>query len=295
MAVHGRSAFGCVLTCAGGVLAFIGVGILGSYLAAVPLMRQAGVWPTTWVPAGVAVYDGRSGFLTIRPDVAAGELPGPVYPSALADAVRSSTPALPGDFVAWFFKLAGWEDTESDKDDPNGPNRADFHLLRTDKTGSDHVTPLTVNGTATGISAVQVTGASSVQAGVLNPTVIHRFPVGQQRPSNSATVTAIKSNFGTDVPWQTGATIFEITPISQDEWVASIGLNQSISYRVLIKADQSMCLTDGAGKAIRCTGEPATATPAPTTGRPVSELSDAELIALAQQILDEQKKRLPKR
>ncbi|HEV2089011.1 MAG TPA: hypothetical protein VGR21_11935, partial [Cryptosporangiaceae bacterium] len=72
----------------------------------VPLKRQVGWLVVTERPAGVAVYDGKSGELRFF-DVA--DVPGPAYPRSLAVEQRESLTAT-GSFGDWSYRRAvGWD------------------------------------------------------------------------------------------------------------------------------------------------------------------------------------------
>lgn len=68
-------------------------------------------------------------------------------------------------------------------------------------------------------------------------------------------------------------------------WAASIGLNENVSHRVLVKDDGSSCLQDAKGIHILCTDDPVDETcsagPSPA-GLPdeIAALSDAEIVQL---------------
>ncbi len=66
----------------------------GKPLVLVPLKAYTGWLAPYQVPAGVAVYDGTTGTLTVHRDVQAGQFPGPVYPMSLAAAQRDATTAM---------------------------------------------------------------------------------------------------------------------------------------------------------------------------------------------------------
>lgn len=72
------------------------------------------------------------------------------------------------------------------------------------------------------------------------------------RQSNAATADKIKADYSSLNGWATGLAVMEVIPVSHDEWAASIGLNQNVVYRVLVKADGSSCLANADGEKIRC-------------------------------------------
>ena len=218
----------------------------------IPLKYLSGTWPgVIEVSGGVAVYDGITGELTIKDTVKSGEIVGPVYPMSLSSEAYHSTKASQG-YWPWLWGAAGLTDTSDDEGDPNAGNVGNFHLIRTDGSGGDYVTPLTRVGISTAISGVGAVSGSETTAGKLNPYVIHTYPDGKVRRANSALADFIKGSFGTEVPWQNGSMIFEISPVSQDVWVASIGLNQSIQFRVRSLLDGGVCLETTGGAKVKC-------------------------------------------
>lgn len=92
-------------------------------------------------PAGLALYDGRTGKLTITTDTTA--VPGPSYPLSIAARQREATAAV-GSFTDWWFERSGWDASE---DGANAGNESEFTLQYRDGSGSSaYVTPLTPQG-----------------------------------------------------------------------------------------------------------------------------------------------------
>lgn len=105
-------------------------------IVVVPLKRQTGILVVTERPAGVALYNGRTGKLTLTDDTAA--VPGPSYPLSLAARQREGTAAV-GSFSDWWFERSGWDASE---DGANEGNESEFTLQYRDATGnSAYVTP----------------------------------------------------------------------------------------------------------------------------------------------------------
>lgn len=271
-------------------------------MVVVPLTKQVGWLYSHEVPAGVAVYDGKTGQVTYYAHVAAGQLPGPVYPISLATKQREASAAV-GSFADYWHNRTGYEDTSSDANDPNGDNRAEFSLRKA-AGGSSFVTPLTERGASTSIAAVGVLDNDAVTAGSYAPFVVHTL--AKPRSANSTVAQHIRGDYGDMPEWAAHMEIFEITPVGPDTWVASLGQNQDINYRVLVKADGSSCLQRADGSTIRCgkvTGTNGNGVgvalapgatgpvPVPADGR-LSALSNAQLLQLQQQITTELGSRL---
>lgn len=113
----------------------------GTPVVVVPLKRQTGILVVTERPAGVALYDGRTGKLTVTTDTSA--VPGPSYPISLAARQREGTAAV-GGFSDWWFERSGWDASE---DGANEGNESEFTMRYAAEAGrSAYVTPLTPQG-----------------------------------------------------------------------------------------------------------------------------------------------------
>ena len=123
---------------------------------------------------------------------------------------------------------------------------------------------------------------------------VYLYGPGDERQANSTTADRIKADFG-DLAWASGLQVFEITPVSTNEWVASIGLRQNVTHRVRIAPDGSACLETADGRAIRCSGDNQEPQPAPEPTTPVTDLdqlTDEQLADLADAVNAEVSKRL---
>ena len=275
----------------------------------VPLTKIVGwVFPHE-VPAGVAVYDGQTGKVSVLDTVKAGQLPGPVYPISLATKTREAAAAL-GSFPDYWNNRVGYEDTDSDAGDPNGENRAEFSM-RGVSGGSSYVTPLTPRGNSVSIIAEGTVASGSVTAGTLNDFVVHKL--AKTRVANGAAAQRIRGDYGDLPEWAAKMAVYEVTPASQDEWVASLGQNQDIAYRVRLAADGSSCLERADGTKLRCGkvtgtggfgpgvalaqgGQAPTSSPAPvaSTDAQLQGLTDAQIVALQERVTREVAARLAK-
>lgn len=284
-----------------------GVCLNGHATVVVPLLKVKGWLYPHEVPAGVAVYDGVTGQTRVLNTVKPGELPGPVYSITLAARTRQAAAAL-GSFSDYWHNRAGFEDTNSDSNDPNGDNRAEFSM-RTVDGGSAYVTPLTPRGTSVNIVGEGTMNNNSVTSGVLNTLTVHKLPT--PRLANSAFATHVRADYGDLPEWATGhMSVYEVTPITTTEWVASIGMNQDILYRVRMDAKGQSCLERADGTKLRCgkvtglggfgagvalqngtttTGE---AGPVPSSDAALGKLTDAQLLALQERVVREVAARL---
>lgn len=219
----------------------------GTPVVVVPLKRQTGLFVVTERPAGAALYDGRTGKLTITDDTSA--VPGPSYPISLAARQREGTAAV-GGFSDWWFERSGWDASE---DGANEGNESEFTLrYRDGDGGSAYVTPLTPQGEASSVVAVS-TVPTRHRGGGLAPMTIHRLDPTWSSPK--ALVALIKAEYR-DVCCYNDDEVFEVTPTGGSTWTATVGSEQNIRYRVegrgLFAGREATCLKAADGALIRC-------------------------------------------
>ena len=257
-----------------------------------PLIVQSGFWPRIFVPAGAAVYNGATGELRIVRGAEVNDIPGPVVSESVARELRESTAAM-GSWWEYQMGVSGFADTSADVADPNGENRAEFVLGTGDQTV--FVTPLTRRGGSSAIAAIGV--AFPDENGGMPSYVVYEFGQGQVRQPNSAVADRIRADFS-NLDWAAGLQVFEITPVSTDEWVASIGLKQNVTHRVRLAPDGAACLETAAGAKIRCSGDTPAAPTDPEPGSPqtpvadLAALTDAQLADMADAVQAEVSRRL---
>ena len=226
----------------------------GTPWVVVPLKKQTGVFIVTERPAGVALYNGKSGEVTIH-DIAPDWVRGATYPMSLVEKQRESTTAS-GSWMQWFRNLVGWKSAEGAA---HANNSSEFVLGGADKKPL-YTTPLSNQGNSTGIAAVSTVDAQAGHPGELNPYVVHVFP--KPWVSVDAIESRIKADYQ-DIPnWQT-LLVQEIAPLDAHRWVATIGNDQNTLYRVIgsgdlgvldgASNDASTCLYQGTeSKSKRC-------------------------------------------
>ncbi|KXK62142.1 hypothetical protein AWW66_09895 [Micromonospora rosaria] len=270
-------------------------------IVVVPLKRQSGILVVTEKPAGVALYDGKTGELTITTDTTG--VPGPSYPLSLAAQQRDATTAT-GSFTDWLFRRAGWELPD---DDVNSANTAEY-TLTTDGRPT-YVTPMTARGSATAISAITTVPAR--HSGLrLAPLTVHRLDPTWVSPT--AIADRIRADYQ-DLPnWHT-ITVYEIIPTGRDRWTATLGTGQTILYRATgvgtLTGDTPTCLHHTDGSILRCGSTANThgngpglhyapnSTPRPGEGHPtpssapndrdLNRMTDQQLADLHRRIADE--------
>lgn len=248
----------------------------------VPLTKRTGFFVSKRVPAGVAIYDGKTGELSIE-DEYKGELP--LYPSSVAEAQRESAQAS-GSFPDYLMKRAGFEDTSKDEEDPNGENRAEFGLSSRDGKNSYLVTPLTSRGSTSSLIALGLVDSDHLKNGELNEYTVNRFPKGESRQANSSTAAKIMGEELGGYKAQ-GLTVFEIVPEENGDWTASIGKNQSILYRANITPEGDVTLYDSNGDKLSGNDDKDDDSPDMKTDKPLDQMSNKELKELGDKILDE--------
>lgn len=263
----------------------------------VPLKKQVGWMVVTEVPAGAAVYNGKTGEVTITEDMSS--LPSTAYPLSLAQRQRASTEAM-GGWMQWARSQIGWKPAEGEV---NSANMAEFVLGEKESGDTAYVTPLSNQGNSTGIAALSVIDASKVTVGKRNSLEIH--PLDPTWVSVDAIEARIKADYQ-DIPNWTTLTVQEVVPISGDRWYATLGNDQNTLYHVIgtgdlshidtvADPDASTCLYKG-GDLVRCgtlaakgmngiggqygPDKPPAAAPAPSEAVPsgtLGSLSDEEL------------------
>ncbi|KJY16594.1 MULTISPECIES: hypothetical protein [Streptomyces] len=220
----------------------------GTPVVVVPLKRQTGLLVVTERPAGVALYDGSTGKLTVTTDTSA--VPGPSYPLSLAARQREGTAAV-GGFGDWWFERSGWDASE---DGANEGNESEFTLRYGGAAsgGSAYVTPLTPQGDASSVVAVS-TVPTRHQGGALAPMTVYRLDPAWSSPK--ALVALIKAEYR-DVCCYNDDEVFEIVPTGGSTWTATVGSEQNIRYRVEgrgpVDGREATCLKAADGALIRC-------------------------------------------
>jgi hypothetical protein len=215
-------------------------------MVVVPLKRQVGVLTVTERPAGAALYNGRTGQLTVTTDTAS--IPGSTYPISLAARQREGTAAV-GGFADWWFERGGWDASD---DGTNEDNNSEFTLRYTDGSNSAYVTPLTPQGEASSVVAVSTVPTRQTGLG-LAPMTVHRLNPTWSSPE--AVVALIKAEYRDACCWNEDR-VFEVVPTGGTTWTATVGSEQSIRYRVegrgQVNGREATCLKTAEGVLIRC-------------------------------------------
>lgn len=270
-----------------------------------PLTRQSGLLVVIEHPAGVALYDGKNSLLRIVTDPAElATIPGPTYPLSLARKQREALTAT-GSWWQWVNRRTGFEDTADQSDDPNSGNTAEFTVAAdlSDGRGPAYLTPLTGRGSATSISAVAVLPARQ-DGHNLGRLVIHRLD--PPWVSTGAIAARIKADYQ-DIPNWPNLRIFEVAPTGPNRWVATIGNDQNVLYRVIGSgtlrdpvaqgSEAVTCLQRGDGSTVRCgaavdSGDATPEVAQPPAGADPRTLTNEQLAELQRRIAEEISRRL---
>lgn len=263
----------------------------GEPVVVVPLKQIDGWMFPTWKAYGVATYNGKSGDLKIVNDVnELNEIPGPIYPESLAASQRDSLIAngtwweMIGEKVSGF--VAASDNTE-------------VNLRLLDRTETEYVTSLMPRGSSTSIIAVSHVSATTMTPGEYNKLTVAKFAPENVRPANSTLVDDLKTRYSYMPEIANDSVgVFEITAGKDGGWIASLGREQSVNYRVYISpAGDKIEMFDRNGKLI---AQGSSSSEAPTEGEgssvdmvptEVSALSTEELNTLGKAVMDELAKR----
>jgi hypothetical protein len=195
--------------------------------------------------AGVIEVRGSYGktALTYLPTVAAGTLPGPVYPESLVSIqlAQASWAAGRGSMNNGGF---GYEPTDSAAQEGNAAN----YLLRSSSSGRlQWVTPLTLrNSTSQLFVAYAVSPADSVASGKLNPLSIYVLSPSDPRQINVDNLEAEARNWlAQQEPGfiSSGGMLLEFTPVGGNMWRAYGELNGRVVYLLDMDATGSVAPT----------------------------------------------------
>lgn len=257
----------------------------------IPLFKYEGFWALKKVPAGAAVYTSDGIHVLSGEELAEEGIQGPTYPRSVAEAQREAYNSG-GGWGSWISDRYGYDLTDKDDEDSNAGNTSEFTLISGDGT-MQYVTPLVPKGTSQSITAVSSVPAQQGAEGGNSLTITTSPDLG----STSTITTSIKeSSVQGDNSWTTrwssGMGVYEILPGQDGHWVASIGQGQAVSYRADIAPDGTVVVTNsdtGSTSDNPAKGDAPEGTA--SSGKPLSEMSDKELLDTIQQATEELQKR----
>lgn len=278
----------------------------------IPSEKPAGILRVHKVPAGAWLI-APDGTISFEQTIAEGQYPVPTIGPTLARDMVDANLRISRDGTAagWRSLLpsarVGLERPErassggTESANPDYGNAGEF-LLQTVSGEWVFATPLTPVGASETIVAIAVVEAGAANAGQLPRTVIYRLPETERRRSNIEVAKMLRTAFDSDVQWEAGYEIFELAPLNDGAWSATIGQTLEVKYRVLLQADGSACLTlFDTGEQIRCSGESLRLrtvlenidadSPSGPVSETLGEMSERELYDLLEQIARELRQR----
>ncbi|MEV6065926.1 hypothetical protein AB0L82_05175 [Nocardia sp. NPDC052001] len=248
---------------------------------------------TVTAPAGVIVVRGDHGHIALdyRQEVAAGALPGPVYPKSLTAQQRTETKWAAGreNMNRNHF---GFDPANSGAQSGN----VSEYLLRDKATGRlQWVTPMTLRGSTSELFvAYSVTSADEVHRGNLNAQSVYVLDDSDPRRINIDNLDAdarawLATNAGTVM--SNGGKLVEFTPIDGDTWRGFVEFNGRVVYRMDISAShktpvQLVKLDDTGAAAAEATPNPVAA-PNADCAKDLGGLTPAQLAQCAKVFVDE--------
>ncbi len=197
---------------------------------------------TVTAPAGVITVRGDHGHVKLDylTDVAAGTLPGPVYPKSLAALQRQQTKWVAGreNMNRNHF---GFDPANSEAQTGN----ISEYLLRDKTTGRlQWVTPMTLRGSTSQLFvAYSITPADEVHRANLNHESVYALDDTDPRRINIDNLDAdahswLASNAGTVM--SNGGKLVEFTPVDGDTWRGFVEFNGRVAYRIDISASRTV-------------------------------------------------------
>lgn len=257
----------------------------------VPLFKYEGFWALRKVPAGAAVYTADGLRILSGEELAEEGVEGPTYPRSVAITQRKAYNSG-GGWGSWISDRYGYDLTSKDAEDSNAGNTSEFTLIGDDGE-MQYVTPLVPKGTSQSITAVSSVPAQQGAEGGNGLTITTSPDLG----STSTITTAIKeSSVQGDSSWTTrwsaGMGVYEILPGKDGHWVASIGQGQAVSYRADIAPDGTVVVTNAdTGASSDSPAKDDAPEGTASSGKPLSEMTDKELLDTIQQATEELQKR----
>jgi len=275
-------------------------------LVVVPMKQVSGWYAPTWKAWGIVVYNGKTGALNAYNKVSDVEkFEGPTYPISLAAQQRDGLDST-GSFSDHWFKRVGYN---ASSDNP------DAQLRVYDSTDSAYVTALNPKGSSQSIVGTVSVDSKFTGSGKRNPLELDTLGNSHTLPSINSQQQTIGNTYsnlnGFAVsPDKGGYEFYEIVPGKNGAWTASIGRNLSILYRATVEVkDGSTVVTlydangdkvDGLGNGSTDQSEGNTndsdnggtvTVPLPEGAKSLSDLSDAQLQELGQNVIKELGKR----
>lgn len=260
----------------------------GEPVVVVPLWKWEGFLIATKVPNGAAIYTPQGVSILSAEELVEEGIEGPTYPRSVAERQRDTINSG-GTLADYWGRRYGYDTTDKDEDDPNSGNTTEFTMI-TAGGEMNYVTPLTPRGSSQSITAIAEVPATQSE-GKRAPVVIN---TSTDLPATSTLMTNIKESSvhngdnNTWVSrWSSGMQTYEILPARDGHWVANIGQGQAVSYRADIAPDGSVTVTNTERKSSPEVEESVTV----EGDKPLSEMTDAELLGLIEEATTELQER----
>lgn len=264
-------------------------------MIAVPVDKRAGnPFNRHFVPAGVALYDGSTGEVEILHEVTEDQLPGPVVSENYAALIEEAMSHRDNEGVlSVLLRQTGYQTPDASSIN---------HQLGDANGGSAHVTALQRVSASTAVEYILAVPSGEVTAGEHPGTEM--YLLDPTRRDNTVISDSIRSQFS-DINWDSGIEVQEITPGPEGTWVASIGQATEVVYRVKMDGNESSTWTitdmrtgreeevDESDLSEEADSADAGADSAPIefNGEDVSEMTDAQLRELVRTAIDEMDER----
>lgn len=255
----------------------------------VPLTRYTGLVGPHRVPAGVALYDGHTGQVTVDRDPT--DVPGPVYPLSLAEQQRQSLHTADG-WWRYMVGQAGYALPASPSPDGGEGNVSEYNLALADGSGAEYVSSLVPLQDGTRVVAVAAVPSTHVTAGELNPLTVTVLTPGQQRDADVTVAQQVRNTYQS-LGWASGLEVFEVAPVGDHLWAVTIGYTQELAYRVLYDSQAEQMTITTVGGATPPAGDTDSGS-GDTGGAPqdLGALTDTELADLLERVTDEVAERM---
>lgn len=202
----------------------------------IPVFDRTGFFTPVMEPRGVVIYDGSTETFEHKTEIKADELPGPSVSITYSEKLNRALHALNANGVLEYNKGAtGLTSEVKSQDDTNVANASNFGLRNTE-LGNVYVTPFTYRSATENVSYLGLMNANGTEGENAQKTVVYKLTPTMQ--SNAYLSSEIRTRFE-NIPWPSGLSIQEIVPQSDKVWVATIGNNKAVSYRVTITVTAS--------------------------------------------------------